>query len=112
MNKSLITEIGGETKQEFSARYVRVLRTLSACSRVVIRATDEQTLLDEICRTMVTAGGYTHSWVGVCACRQNRASEFVNACGIGCGCQQDGKALMPMFTHHKKTAHTALFFYV
>ncbi|HCY64718.1 MAG TPA: hypothetical protein DHV59_18230 [Oxalobacteraceae bacterium] len=64
MNKSLITEIGGETKQEFSARYVRVLRTLSACSRVVIRATDEQALLDEICRTMVTAGGYTHSWVG------------------------------------------------
>ncbi len=64
MNKSLITEIGEETTQEFSARYVRVLRTLSACSRVVIRATDEQALLDEICRTMVTAGGYTHSWVG------------------------------------------------
>ncbi|QAU33669.1 EAL domain-containing protein [Janthinobacterium sp. 17J80-10] len=64
MDKSLINRIGEETKQEFGARYVRVLRTLSACSRVVIRATDEQALLDEICRTMVTAGGYTHSWVG------------------------------------------------
>ena len=64
MDKSLINKIGEETRQEFSARYVRVLRTLSACSRVVIRATDEQALLDEICRTMVTAGGYTHSWVG------------------------------------------------
>lgn len=64
MDKSLINKIGEETKQEFGARYVRVLRTLSACSRVVIRATDEQALLDEICRTMVTAGGYTHSWVG------------------------------------------------
>ncbi|MGZ3158143.1 MAG: EAL domain-containing protein [Burkholderiaceae bacterium] len=49
---------------EPESRYVRVLRTLSACSRVVIRATDEIQLLDEICRTMVTAGGYTHSWIG------------------------------------------------
>lgn len=64
MDNSLIKQIGGETGQELSARYVRVLRTLSACSRVVIRATDEQHLLDEICRTMVNAGGYTHSWVG------------------------------------------------
>jgi diguanylate cyclase (GGDEF)-like protein/PAS domain S-box-containing protein len=64
MNTSLIKEIGDETNQEYSARYVRVLRTLSACSRVVIRATAEQALLDDICRTMVTAGGYTHSWVG------------------------------------------------
>lgn len=64
MKNSLITEIDEKTNQEFSARHVRVLRTLSACSRVVIRATDEQALLDEICRTMVTAGGYTHSWVG------------------------------------------------
>lgn len=64
MNNSLIKEIGEEADQEFSARHVRVLRTLSACSRVVIRASEEQALLDEICRTMVTAGGYTHSWVG------------------------------------------------
>jgi len=64
MDQSLINTIGDKTGQNFSARYVRVLRTLSACSRVVIRATDEQNLLDDICRTMVTAGGYTHSWVG------------------------------------------------
>ncbi|RJG03855.1 EAL domain-containing protein [Noviherbaspirillum sedimenti] len=64
MDNSLINQIGGDTGLEISIRYVRVVRTLSACSRVVIRATAEQALLDEICRTMVTAGGYTHSWVG------------------------------------------------
>ncbi len=64
MENTLVQQIGAEAEQEFSAHYVRVLRTLSACSRVVMRATDEQELLEEICRTMVTAGGYTHSWVG------------------------------------------------
>lgn len=50
--------------QEISPHYVRVLRTLSACSRAVIRATNEKELLEAICNTMVTAGGYTHSWIG------------------------------------------------
>ncbi|MBI1890853.1 MAG: EAL domain-containing protein [Burkholderiales bacterium] len=47
-----------------SNHYLRVLRTLSACSRVVMRATHEFSLLDDICRIMVEVGGYTHSWVG------------------------------------------------
>jgi diguanylate cyclase (GGDEF)-like protein/PAS domain S-box-containing protein len=47
-----------------STHHLRVLRTLSACSRVVMRATHEFELLDDICRIMVEVGGYTHSWVG------------------------------------------------
>lgn len=64
MSNLLMTNEQASAHQEPESRYVRVLRTLSACSRVVIRAADEIELLDEICRTMVTAGGYTHSWVG------------------------------------------------
>lgn len=55
---------GQHLQPDAGARHIRVLRTLNACSRVVIRATDEMQLLDDICRTMVTEGGYTHSWIG------------------------------------------------
>jgi diguanylate cyclase (GGDEF)-like protein/PAS domain S-box-containing protein len=58
-----IVELSNEPEKH-GPRYVRVLRTLSACSHVVIRATDELQLLQDICNTMVTAGGYTNSWVG------------------------------------------------
>ncbi|MBS0309330.1 MAG: EAL domain-containing protein [Proteobacteria bacterium] len=55
---------GANLSLETGSRHIRVLRTLNACSRVVIRATDEMQLLDAICNTMVTEGGYTHSWIG------------------------------------------------
>ncbi len=64
MDNHLIKQFAEEAGQEFNTRYVRVLQTLSACSRAVIRAKDEQALLEAICRTMVGAGGYTHSWIG------------------------------------------------
>lgn len=47
-----------------SPHYLRILRTLSACSRVVMRATDECELLAAICNTLVDTGGYAYSWVG------------------------------------------------
>ncbi|CAN5328537.1 hypothetical protein BH11PSE11_BH11PSE11_26950 [soil metagenome] len=64
MDKAANTDALNMAPPEAGTRFVRVLQTLSACSRVVMRATDEMALLDAICRTMVTAGGYTHSWVG------------------------------------------------
>lgn len=42
----------------------RALRTLSACNETLVRATDEQTLLEEICAVIVQTGGFTAAWVG------------------------------------------------
>ncbi|HET7757061.1 MAG TPA: GAF domain-containing protein, partial [Steroidobacteraceae bacterium] len=42
----------------------RSLRVLSACNAAVTRATDEQQLLQRICRLIVEAGGYRFAWVG------------------------------------------------
>lgn len=42
----------------------RALRTLSAGNRALLRATDEQSLLQEICRAIVDLGGYRMAWVG------------------------------------------------
>ncbi|MDO8932657.1 MAG: response regulator [Rhodocyclaceae bacterium] len=42
----------------------RALTVLSAGNRAMLRATDEQTLLDEMCRMIVEKGGYAMAWVG------------------------------------------------
>lgn len=42
----------------------RALRTLSAGNEVLVRTTDEQTLLMEMCRVIVESGGYRMAWVG------------------------------------------------
>ena len=42
----------------------RALRLLSASNRTLLRATDETTLLDDVCRIATEIGGYSLSWVG------------------------------------------------
>ncbi|NMG74381.1 putative bifunctional diguanylate cyclase/phosphodiesterase [Aromatoleum diolicum] len=42
----------------------RALRTLSAGNRTLLRAQDEQTLLQDMCRVIVELGGYRMAWVG------------------------------------------------
>jgi PAS domain S-box-containing protein len=43
----------------------RALRLQSACNEVLIRASSEQQLLNEICRLVVERGGYLMAWVGM-----------------------------------------------
>lgn len=42
----------------------RALRTLSECNQAVVRASDEPTLLQEVCRSVVEFGGYPAVWIG------------------------------------------------
>jgi hypothetical protein len=42
----------------------RALRTISECNQLLVRTTDEQTLLDGVCRLLVEHGGYRMCWVG------------------------------------------------
>jgi diguanylate cyclase (GGDEF)-like protein len=46
------------------ARANRVLRTLRAGHRTLLRATDEQGLLADMCRVLVEEGGYRIVWIG------------------------------------------------
>lgn len=43
----------------------QALRMLCACNEAVSRMDDEQTLMQEICRTVVEIGGYRMAWVGL-----------------------------------------------
>lgn len=42
----------------------RALKTLSGCNGILVRATEEQHLLEDICRLIVDTGGYSAAWVG------------------------------------------------
>ena len=42
----------------------RAYRLLSACNQAIVRAGDEAALLNGLCQTIVTAGGYRLAWVG------------------------------------------------
>jgi GAF domain-containing protein len=50
--------------EERLERVNRALRTLGECNEVLIRATDESKLLQEICWIIVEIGGYHLAWVG------------------------------------------------
>jgi PAS domain S-box-containing protein len=45
-------------------RLNRALRTLSRCNMTLVHACDEQTLMNDICRTLIDSGGYRFAWIG------------------------------------------------
>jgi len=55
-----------ELKQSEQALYHanRALRTLSECNQALVLATDESTLLHNICQIIVDFGGYRCAWIG------------------------------------------------
>jgi len=46
-------------------RVNRSLRTISNCKQVLVHATDESSLLHQVCAVIVRDGGYRMAWVGV-----------------------------------------------
>ncbi|MGD0641745.1 MAG: hypothetical protein ABSC22_13440, partial [Roseiarcus sp.] len=50
--------------EEPLARLNRELRAVSICHYTLMRAVDEQTLLDDICRIVCDEAGYRMAWVG------------------------------------------------
>ncbi|WP_158240456.1 ATP-binding protein [Telmatospirillum siberiense] len=53
-----------EARERELLRVNRALATLTRATEALIRATDEQQLLNEICRILVEVGSYAFAWVG------------------------------------------------
>ena len=51
--------------QAEQARLNRALRLLSDCNAILVRATAEPQLLNDLCRLVVKSGGYRMGWVGI-----------------------------------------------
>ncbi|WP_446402232.1 PAS domain S-box protein [Coleofasciculus sp. C1-SOL-03] len=57
-----ITELKRSEQELYNAN--RALRTLSECNQALVLATDESTLLHNICQIIVDFGGYRCAWIG------------------------------------------------
>jgi signal transduction histidine kinase len=65
LNKNLEKEIFERKKAETTfAKLNRELKAISNCNQTLVRAVDEQTLLNEICRIVCEEAGYKLAWVG------------------------------------------------
>ncbi|MDB5894381.1 MAG: hypothetical protein JWQ88_1912, partial [Rhodoferax sp.] len=65
------------------ARVSRAQRLLSAGNEALVRASSEQSLLDEICRVAVEIGGYSMAWVGFAEAEGAHAITAVAHAGGG-----------------------------
>lgn len=74
------------------ARLNRALRVRSACNEALIRATDEDKLLHEICRVAVELGGYQTAWVGFAQDSAERAIRPMACAGDGADAFDDSAA--------------------
>ena len=65
LNESLEREISERIKAERAiGKLNRELMAISNCNQVLVRAVDEQTLLNDICRIVCVEAGYKLAWVG------------------------------------------------
>ncbi len=58
--------------EEALRRLNRELRAISNCNQTLLRATDEQSLLEEICRIACEEAGYRHGVCGLCRTRRGQ----------------------------------------
>lgn len=58
-------------------RLNRELRAISNCNQVLLRATDEQSLLQEICRIVCEEAGYRAAWVGYAEHNETKSVRHV-----------------------------------
>jgi diguanylate cyclase (GGDEF)-like protein len=63
----------------------RALKTLSAGNRTLVRATDEPTLLSEMCRVIVEVGGYRLAWIDYAEQDEGKRFRPMAQCGFDGG---------------------------
>ncbi len=78
-----ITE--GKQAEEALRRLNRELRAISDCNQTLLRAVDEQTLLDDICRIVCDEAGYRMAWVGYAESDEARTVRPVAWAGVEAG---------------------------
>jgi PAS domain S-box-containing protein len=92
-NASVFRNEAGEVEGIFAAarditerkRADRALRSLSACNESLVRATDEQSLLQKICDLVVDVGGYRMAWVGYAEHDERKTVRAVAESGFEAG---------------------------
>jgi PAS domain S-box-containing protein len=71
-----------KAKEEALRQTNRALRVLSQCNSAVVHATEEQALLNEVCRVAVGPAGYRLAWVGYAEDDEARTVRPVASAGL------------------------------
>ncbi|MBI1177357.1 PAS domain S-box protein [bacterium] len=80
---SVMADVTARKDVETELRRVnRALRTISNCNQVLVRATDERQLFNEICQVIVEHGGHNMAWVGYVHRGADRTIELAGQAGI------------------------------
>ena len=60
----------------------RSLYAISKCSEIVVLARDEQSLMDDVCRSIITAEGYILAWIGIAERDENKTVRTAAQAGF------------------------------
>jgi len=77
--------------EEALRRLNRELRAISNCNQTLMRAEDEQTLLDDICRIICDDAGYRMAWVGYPENDEEKSIRLVSRAGVDSGYLEQAK---------------------
>ncbi len=85
---SLVLEMGTDITERLNAqlelhRLNRALKALNGCTDALVRATDESSLLQQVCDIFVQVGGYPLAWVGYAEEDQDKTVRPVAIAGLG-----------------------------
>ena len=81
--ETIQTSIIAQKKAEEDLRKSnRELRTISSCNRTIIRATDEQTIIDKVCDIICNIAGYSVTWVGILELNEKKSIDIVACRGL------------------------------
>ncbi len=89
-------------------RLNRELRAISICKQVLVRAEDEQTLLNEICRIICDEAGYRLAWVGYAENDDAKTIRPVAWAGFDSGYIADTKLLGQMTRNEDRILGTVI----
>ena len=82
----IVSDLTWQKAREETLRQTnRALRLLSDCNAAVVRATEEQTLLEDVCHIAVGPAGYYLAWVGYAEQDEARTVRVVAYAGPGTG---------------------------
>jgi PAS domain S-box-containing protein len=89
---SIVRDISERKKAEDALlRLNRELRAISSCHEVLIRATDEQSLFNDICRIICQEAGYRMAWVGYAEQDEEKSVQPVAWSGVEGGYLKEAK---------------------
>jgi diguanylate cyclase (GGDEF)-like protein/PAS domain S-box-containing protein len=89
-------------------RLNRELRAISDCNQILVRAEDERSLLDDICRIVCENAGYRMAWVGYASDDEAMTLRVVARAGTDAGYLDDLVAALAKAEHKNAPPEIAL----